>query len=133
MPWELAMNCFQSVRPVLFAIIVISASHHANAKDDTGALAARDNILIKDANLSNASPQVQHYAQSAAQSCDDLWFQRNSIFRGAGYCFKTPRAIRTFGNAGCQYDNEADVPLSDRQRATINRIKSLEASKGCAG
>ncbi len=34
-----------------------------------------------------------------AQSCYDLWVQRNSVYKEAGYCFKTPRAIRYFGNA----------------------------------
>jgi len=36
--------------------------------------------------------------------CDQLWFGRNSIFKVAGYCFKTPRAIAAFGNAGCLSD-----------------------------
>jgi YARHG domain len=34
-------------------------------------------------------------------SCPELWFHRNSIFKSAGYCFHTPRAIRVFGNAWC--------------------------------
>ena len=65
-------------------------------------------------------------------SCDELWYQRNSIYKDAGYCFKTPLAISRFGNAGCQFDSEGDVPLSDRQRQTVNAIKRLEASKGCS-
>jgi hypothetical protein len=66
-----------------------------------------------------------------ALSCADLWFQRNAIFKSAGYCFHTPRAIRVFGNAGCAYDNEADVPLSDQQRQLIDAVKRIEAMKGC--
>jgi hypothetical protein len=50
---------------------------------------------------------------AVAQSCQELYAQRNAIFKGAGYCFGTPRGIRHFGNAGCQYDRQADVPLSD--------------------
>ena len=45
-----------------------------------------------------------------ANICDDLWVQRNSIYKAYGYCFKTPKAINYFGNAGCQYDNEGDIP-----------------------
>jgi len=67
-----------------------------------------------------------------AMSCSELWYQRNSIFKGAGYCFHTPRAIRVFGNAGCSYDNQADVPLSDRDRQAINAIAQVERMKGCS-
>jgi uncharacterized protein DUF4424/YARHG domain-containing protein len=77
-------------------------------------------------------PSIEYSQNLNTQSCDDLWYLRNSIFKEAGYCFKTPRGIRTFGNAGCQFDNENDVPLSDRQRQTINQIRSLEAARRCA-
>jgi len=60
-----------------------------------------------------------------------LWYQRNSIYKAAGYCFKTARAIRTFGNAGCMYDSEYSLPLSYNQRATINRIVQAERDLGC--
>jgi YARHG domain len=39
---------------------------------------------------------------------------RNSIFKAAGFCFKTSRGIGAFGNAGCLYDNEYDVPSSQK-------------------
>jgi YARHG domain-containing protein len=67
-----------------------------------------------------------------AQSCYDLWVQRNSVYKVAGYCFKTPRAIRYFGNAGCTYDNEADVPLSPNQRRQIASITEMEGRLGCS-
>jgi hypothetical protein len=66
-----------------------------------------------------------------AQSCDQLWYARNAIFKEAGYCFRTSRAIQRFGNAGCQYDSEYDVPLSERQRREVNEIKSAERRFGC--
>jgi YARHG domain len=66
-----------------------------------------------------------------AQSCEELWYRRNSLYKQAGYCFRTARAIRTFGNAGCQYDSEADVPLSARQRAIVARIAQEERDLGC--
>jgi hypothetical protein len=58
-------------------------------------------------------------------------YERNRIFKEAGYCFNTPRAIRAFGNVGCRYDDEKDVPLSERQRQTINQIRAAEADKPC--
>jgi YARHG domain len=58
--------------------------------------------------------------------CSDLWTERNSYFANAGYCFKTPLAIRMFGNAGCVYDEENDVPLSQNIRARVNEIRRIE-------
>jgi YARHG domain len=66
-----------------------------------------------------------------AQSCEDLWYERNSIYKEAGYCFKTRRAISTFGNAGCQYDSEYQLPLSRGQRARIQYIVRMERELGC--
>ena len=55
--------------------------------------------------------------RASAQNCFDLWVERNTYYKLAGYCFKTARAISYFGNAGCMYDNERDVPLSNAVRA----------------
>nr|WP_238206789.1 YARHG domain-containing protein [Methylobacterium aerolatum] len=64
-------------------------------------------------------------------SCDDLWYERNAIFKAAGYCFRSPRGIQAFGNAGCQYDDEADVPLSTRQRTQVEDLRAAERRLGC--
>jgi len=66
-----------------------------------------------------------------AQSCQDLWVERNSYYKDAGYCFRTARAIEFFGNEGCIYDNERDVPLSRGVRARIAEIVRLERAYGC--
>jgi hypothetical protein len=70
-------------------------------------------------------------SQANAQSCQALWAERNSYYKDAGYCFKTARAIAQFGNAGCQYDNEAAVPLSRAVRARIAEITRIERAYGC--
>ncbi len=70
-------------------------------------------------------------APALAQSCEALWIERNSIYKRAGYCFKTPRAISYFGNAGCRYDVEAALPLSRGQRARIAQIVRAERALGC--
>lgn len=68
---------------------------------------------------------------ASAQSCEDLWYQRNEIYKAQGYCFRTQRAISAFGNAGCQYDNVEDVPLSATQRRVIADIQRAERTRGC--
>ena len=70
---------------------------------------------------------------ASAQSCGDLWVERNTYYKQAGYCFKTARAISYFGNAGCAYDNERVVPLSQAVRARINQIVALERAYRCPG
>jgi hypothetical protein len=66
-----------------------------------------------------------------AQSCQQLWVERNSYYKRHGYCFKTQRAIAYFGNAGCRYHNEGAVPLSSAERARIAQIQRLERTYGC--
>ncbi|ADP71876.1 hypothetical protein Rvan_2664 [Rhodomicrobium vannielii ATCC 17100] len=66
-----------------------------------------------------------------SQSCGDLWYRRNAIYAANGYCFKTERALRVFGNNGCRFYVEADVPMSRAERAEIDIIRSVEARKGC--
>lgn len=78
-----------------------------------------------------ATPNIRS-APVASSSCDDLWYERNATFKAAGYCFRSPRGVRTFGNAGCQYDDEADVPLSARQREQVAQIRATERRLGCA-
>jgi hypothetical protein len=70
-------------------------------------------------------------AAALAGPCDELSYQRNAIYKRAGYCFKTAAQIQVFGNAGCQFDNQADVPLSARARAEIASIVREERVMGC--
>lgn len=70
-------------------------------------------------------------ARATTGTCADLWTARNEIYKAQGYCFRTPRAIAAFGNAGCQYDNIADVPLSANDRRAIADIVRQERSLRC--
>jgi hypothetical protein len=74
--------------------------------------------------LATAPPAV-------AQGCQQLWVERNSYYKRAGYCFKTRRAIDYFGNGGCMYDSEGDLPLSPGERRRIAEISRLERAYGC--
>ena len=81
--------------------------------------------------LAVAASGVGLVSTASAQSCQDLWVERNSYYKEAGYCFKTSRAISYFGNGGCIYDIEADVPLPRGIRARIAEITRIERSSGC--
>ena len=66
-----------------------------------------------------------------ADPCSEMWFARNQIYKLNGYCFKTTRAIQTFGNAGCQYDDARNLPLTSSDRLVVRRIVKNEADMGC--
>lgn len=66
-----------------------------------------------------------------SMACEDLWYSRNALYKEAGYCFKTARAIQAFGNAGCLYDNMGAVPLSQAARREVADIQYWERRRGC--
>jgi YARHG domain-containing protein len=75
--------------------------------------------------LAAATPPAQ------AQSCQQLWVERNSYYKARGYCFKTQRAIAYFGNVGCYIWDEGRVPLTPAERARIAQLEQLERAYGC--
>jgi len=89
--------------------------------------------LVLGAVLVALMPPVARAQQPSNLFCAGLWYERNAIFREAGYCFRTDRAIEAFGNDGCRYLNIEDVPLTRRQRAEVDRIRRWEREKGCTG
>lgn len=78
-----------------------------------------------------AATGVGSISVASAQSCQELWVERNSYYKEAGYCFKTRRAISYFGNGSCIYDIEAAVPLPRGVRVRIAEITALERRNGC--
>lgn len=68
---------------------------------------------------------------SAEFPCDALWGERNAVYADAGYCFRTARAVKAFGNADCRYEDIGDVPLSARARAKVAEIVREERRNGC--
>lgn len=67
------------------------------------------------------------FSPYAAMSCDQLWYERNAIYAAKGYCFKTERAIRTFG-PGC-YPPYGKLNAGEQSR--VNEIQTWEQRKGC--
>lgn len=72
-------------------------------------------------------PASAQGVEFANMSCDQLWYERNSIYAQYGYCFKTDRAVRTFGR-GCSAPYGR---LPPRALATVENITSWERRKGC--
>jgi YARHG domain-containing protein len=70
-------------------------------------------------------------APANAQTCQQLWVERNQYYKNHGYCFKTQRAISYFGNGGCTINDEGAVPLSGAERGRINQIVQQERAMGC--
>ena len=66
-----------------------------------------------------------------AQSCQQLWVERNSYYKRHGYCFKTQQAIEYFGNGGCFIQNENEMPLTAAERNRIEQIEAQERSLDC--
>lgn len=60
-------------------------------------------------------------------SCSQLWYERNVIFAERGQCFKTQRAIRTFGKR-C-YPPYGRLPA--RLKSIVAKLKRIERQKGC--
>ena len=70
-------------------------------------------------------------ANAQGRTCQRLWVERNQIYKDYGYCFQTERAIRYFGNRGCRYEYESDIPFKRRDRALIRRLQAEEREMGC--
>ena len=64
--------------------------------------------------------------------CQPLWEVRNWVYKENGLCFKTPKAIKAFGNAGCLYDDVTAVPLNQFEQYNVKAVRKVEAHKGCS-
>jgi hypothetical protein len=52
-------------------------------------------------------------------------------FEKSRICFKTPRAIAAFGNAGCRYDDVEPVHLSPDNQHFAEAIQRAERIEAC--
>ena len=64
-------------------------------------------------------------------NCEFLYTMRNGVDRSHGYCFKTAKAIATFGNEGCSIDNANNLGLNSIERGNAALIARAETIKGC--
>jgi hypothetical protein len=66
-------------------------------------------------------------ASPASMSCDELWHERNAVYARNGYCFKTQKAISTFGKTCFPPYGELQGPEKNR----VTEIRIWEQQKGC--
>ena len=86
-----------------------------------GALAA---VVLIAATAAPAEAQSRRYAN---MSCNQLWYERNLIYANRGYCFRTQRAIRTFGpRCYPPYGR-----LSQAEHRAVADIQWWERRRGC--
>jgi YARHG domain len=84
--------------------------------------------LVTTASAFVAAPAA---AQDDQVVCENLWVQRNQIYKDNGYCFKSANAISYFGNGGCVHDDLPTAQMSKSERRIVNRIRNRELKLGC--
>jgi hypothetical protein len=65
---------------------------------------------------------------NGADSCFDLWLQRNQIMANKGYCFTTPLGKRHFAHYKCWTSSPR---LTWQEQATVDHIRAKERQLGC--
>ncbi len=79
-----------------------------------------------------APPRPAPPPPAAAESCEGLWHQRNTIWNRHGYCFTTTRARAAFDTSSCFRDQAAArAAMSAGERTTIDALLARERSMGC--
>jgi hypothetical protein len=69
---------------------------------------------------------------AAVTNCDELWFRRNAIWHGHGYCFTTARARQVFDTSSCFRDLQAArAAMSPADRAAVDALQARERELGC--
>lgn len=68
---------------------------------------------------------VDYYSQL---SCAQLWYERNAILARNGYCFKSERALATFGNT-CR---PPFGKLPGNLNRVVENIRGWERRRGCS-
>ena len=63
-----------------------------------------------------------------AESCYDLWYERNQIYDDNGFCFKTQLGQDTFDNSDCW---TSKPQLSRAEVKRVAQIKAREKAKRC--
>jgi hypothetical protein len=70
-------------------------------------------------------------ARAGGDVCFRLWAERNAIYKAHGYCFHTWRAQSYFGNFGCAFWHEYEVPMSPGASARVAYLVDREYAFGC--
>jgi hypothetical protein len=111
------------MQPHLLAAAILALAATAAAAGDPSSLCYEGVGCVQDRVISESD--------AGRLGCDQLWTVRNGIFASRGYCFHTERGKQEFGNDGCRFPVQEDVPLNDYERANIRIIQSIEKHRGC--
>ncbi|WPL17214.1 hypothetical protein Thiowin_02210 [Thiorhodovibrio winogradskyi] len=71
---------------------------------------------------------VMGSAQVQAESCYDLWYERNLIYAENGYCFSTNLGQSTFSEYSCWTKSPS---LSTDEQRRVAALKAEEKRRGC--
>ena len=113
-------------RSILCAALLVATPSWAG---DPGASEAPGGLCYE--TIGCAQDRLIDAAQAEQLGCDQLFTARNGIYHARGYSFKTDRGQQEFGNENCSFDDEAQVPLNDYERANVKLIRSIEQRRGC--
>jgi hypothetical protein len=102
----------------LLAVLAILAATAANAE-------CYDVFGCSDSSRFRASDLM------GGPNCEFLYTMRNQIYAEHHYCFHTPRAIATFGNAGCVSGNPNALGLNRFELGNAATILQAEHAMGC--
>lgn len=75
--------------------------------------------------------QAETFTDATAETCGELWRERNEIFIQRGLCPPVPLARALFSGAGCTTDDASSIVLDDRIRDRIADIRAREVFLGC--
>jgi len=67
-------------------------------------------------------------AATTASFCEDLWFTRNAVINGAGYCFGSTLGQSVFGTTDCI---GTSISLDPQTRQFVSQVQALEARLSC--
>ena len=82
--------------------------------------------------LSTPPAAAQSVSELMERDCDVLWEIRNLEYFKAGYCFKSARGKRAFGNANChRNESQARRAMGASNRRYVDRVRQAERRKGC--
>jgi hypothetical protein len=67
-------------------------------------------------------------AIARAESCYDLWYQRNAIYDARGFCFDTQLGQETFDNSDC-WTKTPKLTRAEQRR--VDEIRAEERRRHC--
>ena len=74
---------------------------------------------------------AETFTDATAETCGELWRERNEIFIQRGLCPLVPLARALFSGSGCTTDDASSIVLDSHLRDQIAAIRAREVFLGC--